>query len=482
MMLRQRINQALVSTGQLTGQLTALLMLTTLSLIACDAEEQGALAGGSRAGGADGGQRAGGEGAGAPAGGMGGEAGGLTSGTEAGLDSGVEAGFGGGGEPQGCSLDGVLSQDLLPELRTTQIHPDAAWDGEAFWVTWTLPNEESKFEVWAGRFGCDLSPLVAPFPLAQVSGMNDTDSVVAVSGEQVMVAWMRDNGFADGATYNLSTLTQALDRQTGERLGEPQTVRLSVENEVRAGNLWMPDLEPSPTGGFVLVASWGNPEANSFQVVMLTLDEGGATGEAWLMEPEGRDQTSPTLSRYGSTFDVLWSGKGASGAEGFWVKTWRWSDGAWSSDELIDLSARAWVSADVGRGVNLPYMESINPSLEAQMGPPYLIGSKQGGTIELINPAGVRGSVGPNMVISLGPSLGRGVIASYQRIRGNQSKVWWRAVLPEGSLQPLVYFEQDGPAAPYPLSLTPFPGGHLALWAQGDNPAFMLKATLLPSP
>lgn len=471
MMLRLRLTHA------------ALLALTTLSLIACDAEEQGPTtqagelsAGASADEGGASPEPAGGGGVTGGSGGTGGTGG--TGGAEGG---GVSEG-GAGGEVSACALEGALSQDLLPSLRSTQIHPDAVWDGEAFWVTWTLPNDEGKFEIWAGRFGCDLTPIVEPFPLDQRPGMNDTDSVIAVNGDQVMVAWMRDNSFADGATYNLGTLTQRLSRVTGERVGEVQLVSLSVAGEPKEGNLWMPDLAPSPEGGFVLVASWGNPEVNSFQVVMLPLDDQGVEGDGWLIEEGGRDQTSPTLSQYGSTYDVLWSGKGEGGAEGFWAKTWRLSEGAWVSDELIDLSDRDWVSASVGRGVNQRYREALNPSDDEQSGPPYLIGSKQGGAVELINPSGVRGAAGPDMVTSLGPTFGYGLIASYQRITGTQSKVWWRSVSAEGALQPISYFQQDGPAAPYPLSITPFPGGHLALWAQGNNPEFMLKATLLPTP
>ena len=468
MMLRLRLTHA------------ALLALTTLSLIACDAEEQGPT---TQAGELSAGASADEGGASPEPAGGGGVTGGSggTGGTGGAEGGGVSEG-GAGGEVSACALEGALSQDLLPSLRSTQIHPDAVWDGEAFWVTWTLPNDEGKFEIWAGRFGCDLTPIVEPFPLDQRPGMNDTDSVIAVNGDQVMVAWMRDNSFADGATYNLGTLTQRLSRVTGERVGEVQLVSLSVAGEPKEGNLWMPDLAPSPEGGFVLVASWGNPEVNSFQVVMLPLDDQGVEGDGWLIEEGGRDQTSPTLSQYGSTYDVLWSGKGEGGAEGFWAKTWRLSEGAWVSDELIDLSDRDWVSASVGRGVNQRYREALNPSDDEQSGPPYLIGSKQGGAVELINPSGVRGAAGPDMVTSLGPTFGYGLIASYQRITGTQSKVWWRSVSAEGALQPITYFQQEGPAAPYPLSITPFPGGHLALWAQGSNPDFMLRATLLPTP
>jgi len=441
---------------------TLISALVALSLTACDAEGQGA---------PDEKPPLGAE----PV------AGALEAGAEAGTEAGAEAEAGAEGGAQlspSCEPGSIQNQDLLPELRSTQIHPDAVWDGEAFWVTWTLPNDESKFEIWAGRFACDMSPLVAPFALDQSPGMNDTDSVVAVQGDQVLIAWMRDNSFMGGEEYNLSTLTQRLDRVSGERLGELSTLALTIEGSPREGNLWMPDLSASPEGGYVVVGAWGNPEVNSFQVVMIPLNEEGVAGEGWLVEPEGRDQINPVVSRYGQTFDVLWSGKGAEDAEGFWVKTWRVSEGAWSSDELIDLSGREWVSASVGRGLKGTYRDASTPSSEAQRGAPYLIGSKSNGSLELITPDGTRGSAGISGQSHLGPALGYGVIASYERISGNQNKVWWRGVSAEGSLQPEAYFMQDGPAAPYPLSITPFPGGHLALWAQGYNPEFMLKATL----
>jgi hypothetical protein len=322
--------------------------------------------------------------------------------------------------------------------------------------------------------------------------MNDTDSSIAVSGERVLIAWSRDNGFADGAEHNLSVQLRTLERVSGAPLEEAHTLNFSLKGEGPAeGNLWMPQLTPHPEGGFMLVASWGNTTLNTFQLALLPVSEEGEEGEAWLIDPAGRDQLNAQVAYYGRALDVLWTGTSESGADGFWAKSLYFSpsesseEGAWEEGALIDLTGRGWLSAGVGRGITERYEEAIiTPRAELEVGAPWLIGARAGGVVELVNPEGEARSAGRQSVTNLGPQLSYGLIAAYERISNTQSKVWRRAlnVTTSGDvmLADVRPYPQDGPAAPYPLSVTPFPGGHLTLWAQGQNPEFMLKATLTP--
>ena len=58
---------------------------------------------------------------------------------------------------QKCTSADVPSNafQLLPNAPLTQIHADVISDGSKIWMTYNLPNEESKFDVFLVSFGCD---------------------------------------------------------------------------------------------------------------------------------------------------------------------------------------------------------------------------------------------------------------------------------------------------------------------------------------
>ena len=51
---------------------------------------------------------------------------------------------------------------LFPELPTTQIHADIAFDGQWVWTVFNLPNDDSDFDVYLGAIDCTGSVVVDP--------------------------------------------------------------------------------------------------------------------------------------------------------------------------------------------------------------------------------------------------------------------------------------------------------------------------------
>ncbi len=105
------------------------------------------------------------------------------------VDSGLDAGLDAGPDvaPLDAGPDGSTSDacaDLLvtdtifeldPDGPDTQIHVNAAFDGQGVWIVWNRPDGNNYFDVWAQRLGCDGEALVEPFRV------NTTDRVLAAS-------------------------------------------------------------------------------------------------------------------------------------------------------------------------------------------------------------------------------------------------------------------------------------------------------------
>lgn len=469
----------------------------TLVLCACDDETQSAVAGDELGGATRGGEVAGGQGGlqgGSEQGG--GEMAGELGGTIAG-DMGGELI---GGEllpptPPELSLTGcdpsALNQNasLVSREDRTQIHPSAVWDGEAFWVTWNIANDEGKFETWAGRFGCDLQPIVEPFAVERQAGVNDTDPSIAVDEEVVLIAWSRDDSFLEGE-YNLSTRIATLNRDTGERISSPRKLEVhqseaqdassalaSEGGPLAVGNRWMVNVVTRPMGGFLLSGSWGDPAVNSFRAYLVHLDhQGQVEGSAWLAETGGRDQTFPQLrvSAYG-VIDLLWRGRDQSGQEGIFARSWKDST---VSSLRAHLEA-GWISADEYRSPQLPYEEGLlaDGPLGNNLGTPWVVGTN-GGALLVRSSTNVMGGISSRKAIS-GVQFIPGAILGYQRYEGSAQEIWMRSLSEDGQLGDAVLLTETPNAAAYPLSVSLFKGGALLIWAEGNNPSFKLRGSLI---
>ena len=479
----------------------ALVLCGWISFTACDDDPSPTSQAGAEAGaeaGEDAGAEAGAD-AGAEAGGDAGAEAGADAGAEAGADAGTEDEYQEGLAPitvEGCDPSAFGNTALLiPEGALTQIHPDAAWDGEAFWMAWNIPNDEGKFETWAGRFDCALNLIIEPFAVEQESGMNDLDPSVAVIGDTVMIAWARDNSYSDGGDYNLSTRLASFDRLSGEPIAPPQalsvtTIESQTATEARetstegadpdVGNRWMTDLAAHPDGYFVLSGTWGDPAVNSFRAYLVHLDESGAPlGSAWLADPTGRNHNQPLLSvSPRGHIDLVWGGDNGDGQSGFFVRSWR-DD---LTSEQRSFTERDWSSAAAMRHPYLGYEEGLNqPVLRDRVDPLWVVGSNNAGQVTVVDAEGQESGISGGRLPYLGVRFAPKAITGFQRVEGNRNTVWRRLLAADRALGLPETLSIEPSVAAYPLSVTHIKGGSLYLWAEGDNPNFRIRATLIPS-
>ena len=474
------------------------LLLGSLALfVSCDEKQQADEMAGGVAG------EMTGEVAGEIAGELAGELAGDLAGEQAGEQAGEVAGDQAGSDllpepiPElnltGCSADQFGQSELIISTNDlTQIHPDATWDGEAFWITWNIANDEGKFETWAGRFSCSLTPLIPPFAIEQSQGMNDLDPSIAVHGDVVIVIWNRDNSFADGATYNLSTRIAAFHADTGEPIYAPRTLEVSQSDvetpaealatppsEVAEGNRWMSDIEARPEGGFVLTGSWGDPSVESFRVYLVHLDaQGEVQGSAWLADSEGRNQVYPQLSitPYG-VIDLLWQGDREGEGAGFHTRAWRDM-----TTGVLNSYYQDWISADLSRGPHLPHNEGLLalPPSGNELGTPWVVGTREGGAgFTVVPPDRDGGGISSRRALN-GVRFIAGGLVGYQQESGSAQEVWYRPLSEEGLAGEIDIWSPTPNAAAYPLSVTHIEGGILMLWAEGSNPNFKIRASLIP--
>ena len=397
----------------------------------------------------------------------------------------------------GCDASTLgQSAQLAPSGDRTQIHPDVVWDGEAFWVTWNIANDEGKFETWAGRFACDLSALVAPFAVEQTAGMNDVDPSISVRGDTVLIAWARDDGGTSGARYNLTTRVAAYHRVSGEVITVPTQLQIHIddtvttaeealersnEGEASSGNLWMVSLGALPEGGFLIAGSWGDPERNTFRVYVQHLDElGSPVGSAWLVDPEGANQGHPvvSVSAYG-VIDVLWQGDDAQGQSGLFSRSWRRD----IVSPLRGYIEEGWVGVHTMRNPHLPYAEGlIAQAPQGQdLGLPWAVGNDAEGSLRFISPTGQEQGVAPRRPLRLMRFIPQGIVG-YQQRSGTEHDVLWRVLNRDATWGDFTFITGELPAAPYPLAAAHFEGGAILIWAEGYNPNFTLRASLISAP
>lgn len=92
---------------------------------------------------------------------------------------------------------------LFPNDNPTQIHPSAAFDGEAIWFAWSAVVESTGlFEIRAARMACDGTLLVTPFSVDSINPGNSFEAEIALSGGNMLIAWHVDDSMYDPAGSN----------------------------------------------------------------------------------------------------------------------------------------------------------------------------------------------------------------------------------------------------------------------------------------
>lgn len=90
----------------------------------------------------------------------------------------------------------IASRDLmklLPDEGRLVVHVNAAFDGKAIWLGWTSFSDQTGFgTIRAARMACDGTFLVAPFDVDPDNAGNSYEAEIAISGDNVMIAWHQD--------------------------------------------------------------------------------------------------------------------------------------------------------------------------------------------------------------------------------------------------------------------------------------------------
>ncbi len=175
--------------------------------------------------------------------------------------------------PRGvCAQPELAVLSLDPDADGPQIHPAAAWDGEALQVVWNGPRDPDSgdFAVRKTRLLCDGSAEAIQILDPGALG-SDVDPSVAVSAGRTLVAWQSDDG---GSPYNLS-----IGLVTAPVSGDPdrpwRTLQMQRNEQPYEGNAWMPRLADDAGGGFVLAGSRGIDAVGRFQGFVQALDLDG---------------------------------------------------------------------------------------------------------------------------------------------------------------------------------------------------------------
>lgn len=203
-----------------------------------------------------------------------------------------------GPPPQDCQalLKADSPFDLFYALPSGQIHAAAAFDGEAVWMTFNVPEDDGTggFDVWAARVKCDGSFAIAPFK-AQVQDLgNDVDPDLCVRDGNVYLAWHTDTG----GDPNLVIHYRAFRNDGTPIMESERRLEPALGGQAQVTSMWLPRVAGLPGGRFALTGSWASESAQRFQVFVQTLLSSGDTeGDAMevLAEP-GISQLFPSLA------------------------------------------------------------------------------------------------------------------------------------------------------------------------------------------
>lgn len=223
------------------------------------------------------------------------------------------------GDPSPCAGASYPSADLDvdPEGPLTQIHPWAAWDGQAIRLVWNRPDADGNFDVFTGRLALDGSVAEAPTSLDGDLAGNHTYPRVAAGPAGALAVWQTDDQVS---ADNLDLYARA-----------PGSDRVHLvfaqEGAPITGNTWMPSIAAHPEGGF-LVAAAAAP-GDTFQVMTQAVDASGEpTGDAvFSAKDDTTSQYDPSLSVGADGSRVLaWEEWDAAGAT--YVRVARYAPGS----------------------------------------------------------------------------------------------------------------------------------------------------------
>lgn len=378
--------------------------------------------------------------------------------------------------------DGRLELDPGAE---PQIHPAAAWDGEALQLVWNGPRDpdSGNFQVLRRRVYCD-----GTMDDAQVvdgdATTNNVDPAVAVSGDRVLAAWQADSG---ASPYNLSIGVAPLPL-TGDPDRPWAPLEMQRADGPYEGNAWMPRLAPEP-GGFVLAGSRGIDSIGRFQSFVQTLELDGApwgASEDVNLEFEV-SQVEPALGlRADRTRVVAWEERPDEGDNRV---VWR----ELGPDGFGPMGDAAGLATQEDFGVLEKVALAVEPTEREAVVFVAHGGADIDVTLEVVDrgdgtpgPTARLGEVGETdhtPAVVLGPD--GGVVIWHQVVSGLSNELLVQPFRLEGDpVEEIVLGEVvtvvDEAVAPYPPSITPVGDGLWFLaWSEGQSPALRLAGRFL---
>ncbi len=367
--------------------------------------------------------------------------------------------------------------DVAPAAEGTQIHADAAFDGEAVWVVWASFAEDGGGDIFGTRVGCDGEVLVAPLRLNVAFDANDLDPTVAASAGRVLIAWHSDNG---ASPENLDIYLRLFERDGTPVWDSERLYEGVVVGATNTRNAWMPDLAPLPGGGFALAGAWGTEGAPAFQAFVQALaHDGAALGEAVNVALDAESgQTEPEVAAStDGMLAVTWAdapfeGRGRVLARRFAVDeagvsaptaaAFEVLEGADGSRGAVaftaDGAARFAVTQPSGTGSEVVVVDADGTPIARWQGP--------------------AGFLAPALVPSGSEAVG--VAAAWLRVLSG-TRASLHAAFP--GLAESIEVASEPPVGPYETVLTAVgPDAVFLAWVEGTSPQFTLRGRFLRAP
>ena len=330
---------------------------------------------------------------------------------------------------------------LLPASPKTQIHADIAFSGEYLWMTYNLPNDEGKFDVYLASFDCEGNPSWGPSQILQREGVNQTTPRIAISGDHILVASQGDNASAGN---NLSIQLHIQD-ENGNLIQERDWAP-SVDGEV-IGNHWLPSVVGTDDG-FWIAAAAASTNGPYFRTLVQALDADGAAVEPphWV----GPDSYAvyPNIDAQDERYVVSWDDQ----ENVYWTTgTITGQDGETQQQSNAGFSRVIWDGATIR-------------VFSSQISPPQILldGESLSSSANTHLPNAVSGE--------------NSIAYAHFRIQsGFQNDLLYGHIQGDSLVSSDQIITSNPAAAPYRPAITHLGGdSFFVVWSQGDNPDFEL--------
>lgn len=375
-----------------------------------------------------------------------------------------------------CATDLVtdVTFDLDPDGGPTQIHADVAFDGEAVWLVYNLPDAGGGFDVFARRIHCDGTPAGDRIAVTTSAGRNDVDPAVSIAAGRAHVVWQADN---NTGTNNLDIVYRSFEVDGAALMAAEADLETSRNGTPVPGNAFYPDVAALPDGGMVIAGARGLDETGTFQAFVQRVDADGVlAGEA--LDGQIENGVTHVLAAAAATADGT--------THVAWVR-------APTADEeyVVHTALPAGAAAlEPSTPIQAVPTQAGAPSFAA-LGERAYLAVASDSAIVLIDGSDLDGSASSlsfddgarldhTPTVAAGP--GGGAIAWYKNISGIRNDMFVQAFRFDGATFTIDWDVQvpGGPMAPYAPAITHVKDNvYFVAWSEGTSPDFTLKGRFM---